>query len=150
MLLSVKTTKYAKKYEEYASTLSAGNDGLPLKDDELVGVLSHQLDDELHEATGMVLAKVLDTQVYQLILDLDVVDTDLDLLHQLFREKIPQRNVLSAKTVGGCGRRAVPTCCRCTAARCRSSRRSPAPTSCWRKTPPSLLSELSPRALPPS
>ena len=84
---SVKTTKYAKKYEEYASTLSAGNDGLPLKYDELVGVLSHQLDDELHEATGMVLAKVLDTQVYQLILDLDVVDTDLDLLHQLFHEK---------------------------------------------------------------
>ena len=31
----------------------------------------------------------------------------------------------------GCRRRAAPTCCRYTAARCRSPYRSPAPTSCW-------------------
>ena len=47
-----------------------------------------------------VLAKVLGAQAYQLILVLDVVDDDLDLLHQLLYEKVPQRDVLCARSVG--------------------------------------------------
>ena len=43
---------------------------------------------------------VLGAQVCQLILALDVVDADLALLHQFLHEKIPQRDVLCARTVG--------------------------------------------------
>ena len=48
----------------------------------------------------MVLAKVLDAQVRHLILALDVVDADLALLHRLLYEKISQRDVLCARTIG--------------------------------------------------
>ena len=48
-----------------------------------------------------VLAKVLGAEVCQLILALDVVDANLALLHQFLHEKIPQRDVLCARTVVG-------------------------------------------------
>ena len=47
-----------------------------------------------------VYAKVLGALVLQWILGLDVVDVDLALLHQLLHKKVPQRNVLCARTVG--------------------------------------------------
>ena len=79
--------------------LVQGDDGIPLEDDELVGVLSLKFVDELDEVALTVLAKVLGTQVCQLVLTLDVVDADLALF-QLLHEKIPQRDVLCARTVG--------------------------------------------------
>ena len=48
-----------------------------------------------------VLAKVCGAQVHQLILRLKVtVDAYLALFHQLLHEKVPQRDVLCARTVG--------------------------------------------------
>ena len=46
-----------------------------------------------------VLAKVLGAQVCKLIFCLDVVDADLTLLHQLLHEKVPQRDMICARTV---------------------------------------------------
>ena len=63
------------------------DDDLLLEDDELVGVLSLELVDELEEVAVVVLAKVRGTQVRQLILALDVVNADLALLHQLMYKK---------------------------------------------------------------
>ena len=66
-----------------------------------------------------VLAEVLGAQVCHLILGLDVVNADFVLLHQLLYEKISQRNVhYAADYRCGCRRRAAPTCCQCTEARC--------------------------------
>ena len=53
------------------------DDGIPLDDDELVGVLSLKLADELDDVAVAVLAKVLGTQVRQLIFALDVVGVDV-------------------------------------------------------------------------
>ena len=75
--------------------------GLALEDDELVDILSLNLVDELNEvAVTTVLTKMLGTRVRQLILDLDLVDANLALLHPFFYEKISQRDVLCARTVG--------------------------------------------------
>ena len=77
------------------------DDGLPLVVDELVGVSSLKVVDELDEVAVTVLAMVLGTQeVRQLTLALDVVDADLA-LHQFLHEKIiPQRDMLCARNVG--------------------------------------------------
>ena len=71
-----------------------------LEDDELVGILSLNLVDELDDVAVTVLAKVLGAQVRQLILGLNKVDADLALLHQLLPEEVPHRNVLCARAVG--------------------------------------------------
>ena len=76
------------------------DDGLPLDNDELSGVLSLKLFDELHEIAMTVLAKVLGAKARQLILGLDVVGANLALLYQLLHEKVPQRDVLCARTIG--------------------------------------------------
>ena len=74
--------------------LTHKDDGLPLVVDELVGVSSLKVIDELDEVAVTVLAMVLGAQVRQLTLALDVVDADLA-LHQLLHEKImPQRDML--------------------------------------------------------
>ena len=57
--------------------LAQKDDGLPLKDYELVGVLSFKLVDELDEVALVVLSEVLGAQVHQLILAFDVVDAAL-------------------------------------------------------------------------
>ena len=81
--------------------LAQKDDDLPLVVDELVGVSSLKLVDELDEVAVMVLAiMVLRTQVCQLILALDVLGADLALLHQFLHETIPQRDELCARTVG--------------------------------------------------
>ena len=67
--------------------LAQEDDGLPLVVDELVGVSSLKLVNELDEVAVTVLAMVLGAQVCQLILALDVVDADLALLHQFLHEK---------------------------------------------------------------
>ena len=56
--------------------------------------------DELDDVAMTVLTKVLSAQVCQLFLALDVVDADLALLQQFLHEKIRQRDVLCARTVG--------------------------------------------------
>ena len=48
----------------------------------------------------MVLAEVLGAQVCQLVLGLDVEEADLVLLHQFLHEKIPQRDIFCARTIG--------------------------------------------------
>ena len=48
----------------------------------------------------LVPAKMIGTQVCQLILGFYVMDADLALFHQFLYEKIPQRNILGARTVG--------------------------------------------------
>ena len=73
------------------------DDGLPLESCEFIGVLSLKLVGKLDEVTMMALTKVIGAQVRQRILDLDVVDADLALLHH---EKVSQCNVLCARTVG--------------------------------------------------
>ena len=74
--------------------LTHKDDGLPLVVDELVGVSSLKIVDELDEVAVTMLAMVLGAQVRQLILALDVVDADLA-LHQFLHEKIiPQRDML--------------------------------------------------------
>ena len=80
--------------------LAQEDDGLPLKDNELFGVLGLKLVDELVKVALTVLAQELGAQVRQLIPALDVVGADLALLHQFLHEKIPQRDVLCARTVG--------------------------------------------------
>ena len=76
------------------------HDGLPPEDDKLVGVLSLKLVDELDEVAVTVLAKVLGAKIRQLILGLDTVDDNLALLRQLLNEKVPQRDMIFARTVG--------------------------------------------------
>ena len=80
--------------------LAEKDDGLPFVVNELVGVSSLKLVDELDEVVVTVLAMVLGAQVCQMILALDVVDADFAPLHQFLYEKIPQRDVLCARTVG--------------------------------------------------
>ena len=81
--------------------LTHKDDGLPLVVDELVGVSSLKVVDELDEVTVTVLAMVLGAQeVRQLTLALDVVDADLALHQFLHEEIIPQRGILCAKNVG--------------------------------------------------
>ena len=70
-----------------------------MRDDELVGVLSLKLVDGLDEVAVTVLAKVLGTQVRQLIFGLDVMGAGLALLHRFLHEKIHQCHVLCARTV---------------------------------------------------
>ena len=142
--------RMCESYRECTKNMKITQVLLPQEDDELVGVSSLKLVDELDEDAVAVLAKMLGVQVRQLILGLYVVDTDFALLHHLLHEKVPQRDVLCARTVGAVARRTAPTCCRCTAARFPSSRQSPAPMLCWSRTLSSSLSELPPRALPPS
>ena len=79
--------------------LAQGDDGLPLEDDEIVGILSLNLVDELDEIAVTMLAKVLAAQVCQLILALDILDAGLALLHQFLHNLIPQRDVLCARAV---------------------------------------------------
>ena len=76
--------------------LTHKDDGLPLVVDELVGVSSLKVVDELDEVAVTVLAMVLGAQkVRQLTLALVVVDADLA-LHQFLHEKIiPQRDMLA-------------------------------------------------------
>ena len=69
--------------------LSQKDYDLPLVVDELVGVLSLKLVDELDEVAVTVPVTVLGAQVCQLILALDVLDADLALLHRFLHEKIP-------------------------------------------------------------
>ena len=76
------------------------DDGLPLVVDELVGVSSLKLVDELDEVAVTVLAMVLGSQVCQLVLALGVVDADLALHQFLHKKIIPQRDMLYARTVG--------------------------------------------------
>ena len=81
--------------------LTHKGEGLPLVVDELIGVLSLKVVDELDEVAVAVFAMVLGAQVCQLTLTLDVVDADLALLHQFLHEKIiPQGDMLCARTVG--------------------------------------------------
>ena len=63
------------------------NDGLPLNNNELAGVSSLKLIDNLDGVAGTVLVKVLSNQVFQLILGLGVVDANLALPYQLLHEK---------------------------------------------------------------
>ena len=80
--------------------LTHKDDGLPLVVNELVGVSSLKVVDELDEVAVTVLAMVLGAQVRQLTLILDVVDADLS-LHQFLHEKVtPQRDMLCARNVG--------------------------------------------------
>ena len=89
--------------------------GLSLVVEEMVGVSSLKLIDELDEVVVAVLPMVFGAQVCELILALDVVDADLALLHQFLHEKIPQRDVLCARTVsavaGDVQRRRCCCCC---------------------------------------
>ena len=57
--------------------LTHKDDGLPLVVDELVGVSSLKVVDELDEVAVTVLAMVVGAYVCQLTLALDVVDADL-------------------------------------------------------------------------
>ena len=67
--------------------LTHKDDGLPSVVDELVGVSSLKVVDELDEVTVTVLAMVLGAQeVRQLTLALDVVDVDFA-LHQFLHKK---------------------------------------------------------------
>ena len=93
--------------------LTHKDDGLPLVVDELVGVSSLKVVDELDEVVVTVLAMVLGAQeVRQLTLALDVVDAD-PALHQFLHEKIiPQHDMLCARNVD------MVTCRRCTAPTC--------------------------------
>ena len=75
-------------------------DGLPSVVDELVGVLSLKVIDELDEVAVMMLAMVLGAQVRQLTLALDVVDADLALYQFLHEKIIPQPDMLCARNVG--------------------------------------------------
>ena len=77
-----------------------GDGGLPLEDDELLGVSSLQLVEGLDKVAVTVLANMVGAQVRQLILALDVMDADLALLHQFLHEKIPQCDVFYARTGG--------------------------------------------------
>ena len=81
--------------------LTHKDDGPPLVVDQLVGVSSLEVIDELDEIAVTVVAMVLGAQeVRQLTLALDVVDADLA-LHQFLHEKIiPQRDMLCARNVG--------------------------------------------------
>ena len=117
--------------------LTHKDDGLPLVADEFAGVSSLKLIDALDEVAVTVLAMMLGAQVCQVILALDVVDADLALLQHFLHEKIiHQRDALRKGCRYGCRRCAAPTCYRYAAARCRSSHRSPAPTSYWSRIPP--------------
>ena len=140
--------KCAKLYEDYACTPP------PQEDDELVDILSHVFADELHEVAVTVLAEVLGAHVRQRIFDHHVMNADLALtllssIHACTKTYLSAMYFREKCTCGSRGR-TVPMCCRCTAARCRSSRPSPAPTAFWSRRPSSSLSELPPRALPPS
>ena len=118
--------------------LTHKDDGLHLVVDELVGVSSLKVVDELDEVAVMVLAIVLGAKkVLQLTPALGVLDADL-VLHQFLHEtnNISARYALREECRYGCRRCAAPTCYRYAAARCRSSYRSPAPTSCWSRIPP--------------
>ena len=118
--------------------LTHKDDGLHLVVDELVGVSSLKVVDELDEIAVTVLAIVLGAQNFrQLTLALDVLDADLA-LHQFLHEKnnTSARYALPDECRYGCRRCAAPTCYRYAAVRCRSLYRSPAPTSCWSRTPP--------------
>ena len=125
--------------------LTHKDDGLPLAVDELVGVSSLKVVDELDEVAVTALAMMFGAQVRQLTLTLDVVDADLALYKFLHEKIIPQRDMLYARNVGtvvGDVQRQRVIDMQRPAARCRSSHRSPAPKSCWSRIPP--------RALPPS
>ena len=80
--------------------LTQKNDDLPLVVDELVGVFTLKLVDELDEVAVKVLVKALCAQVRQLTLAFDVVDADLALFPQFLHEKTPHSDVLCARTVG--------------------------------------------------
>ena len=80
--------------------LTHKDNGLPLVVDELGGVLSLELVDELDEVTVTVFAMMLGAQVCQLILALDVVDADLALHQFLYEKIISQRDMLCARNVG--------------------------------------------------
>ena len=80
--------------------LTRKDDGLPLVVDELVGVSTLKVVDELDEVAVAVLAMVLGAQLRQLTLALDVVGADLA-LHQFSHEKIiPQRHLRCTRNVG--------------------------------------------------
>ena len=92
--------KKIRGIRKYCTSPAQEDDGLPLEDDELVGVLSLKLVDEFDEVAVTMLAKVLGYNLRQLILRLDVVDANLVILHQLLLHKeISQRDVLCARTV---------------------------------------------------
>ena len=79
--------------------LAQEDDDLPLVVDELVGVSSLKVVDELDEVAVTVLAVAFGAQVRLLTLALDVVDADLA-LHQFWHEKvIPQRGMRCARNV---------------------------------------------------
>ena len=80
--------------------LAQEDDGLPLEDEELVGVLTLKIVGKIDEVAVTVLAKVLGAQIWQLILALDVVDAGFALRHQLLHEKISQCDMLCATSVG--------------------------------------------------
>ena len=82
-----KTYKMRQKYSNTQAFFAQEDDGLPLEDDGLVGVLSLKLVDERDEVAVTVLAKMLGTQVCQLNLGLGVVDADLALLYQFCTKK---------------------------------------------------------------
>ena len=91
--------KKIRGIRKYCTSPAQEDDGLPLEDDELVGVLSLKLVDKFDEVAVMMLAKVLGYNVRQLILRLDIVDANLVILHQLLHKEISQRDVLCARTV---------------------------------------------------
>ena len=97
MLKNTRNTQvlFAQEYDG----LWLEDDGLPLEDGELIGFLCLKLVDELDEVALTVLAKVLGAQIRQLIHGLDAVNADFVLLHQLLYEKVPQCDVLCARTV---------------------------------------------------
>ena len=80
--------------------LAQEDDGLPLVVDELVGVLSLKVVDELDEVAVTVLAMVLGAQVRQMTLTLDVVDDDLAVHQFLHKKIIPQRDMHCARNLG--------------------------------------------------
>ena len=97
----MKTTEGTKTYRmRNTQIFLTEEDGLPLEDNELLGVVSLYLVDKLDNVAVTVLAEVLGAQVRQPILGLDVRGADLAVLHQLLHENVPQRDVLCAKTVG--------------------------------------------------
>ena len=93
------TVIHSYEYSPTIDLLTHKDDGLPLVIDELVGVSSLKVVDELDEVAVTLLAMVLVAQVRQLTLALDVVDADLALHQFLHKNKTPQRNMFCARNV---------------------------------------------------
>lgn len=90
---------------------------------------SYQFD----EVTALVLAKVLDADISELVLYLHVVDADSAILNQLLDKEVPQSYVFTTSSRFGYPRRVKPRCCPCALVRYRRLYRTLAPSSCSKK-----------------